>query len=226
MKSSPGAVYRITHLESGRCYIGQTIQSLGTRWRQHQRQSVCVRLHRAIAKYGAEAFEVEQIGESDDKLFLDFLERFWISVHRSSDREHGFNLREGGSFGRHTEASKGLMSQKVQAAYLRPETRERLRASKLGKPLADATCKKIAAANTGKRHTEETKALLSERRKAMWQDPQYRESVTSKQNAGKRSPEARAAASEKAKAQWADPEKRRKGLEALASARAKRQSNT
>jgi group I intron endonuclease len=185
VNSSPGVVYRITHRESGRCYIGQTVQSLAVRWRQHQKQSVCIRLHRAIVKHGPAAFDVEQIGASNDKLFLDFLERFWIGAHRSTDRAHGFNLRDGGSFGTHSEASKKRMSEKVRAAYERPETRERLRASKLGKPLPLETRERIAAANTGKRATDATKAILSERRKAIWQDPDKRKELLAAQAAGK-----------------------------------------
>lgn len=221
MSNSPGVVYRITHRESGRCYIGQTVQPLAVRWRQHQKQSVCIRLHRAIVKHGPAAFDVEQIGASNDKLFLDFLERFWIGAHSATDRAHGFNLRDGGSFGTHSEASKKLMSEKVRAAYERPETRERLRASKLGKPLTLETRERIAVANTGKRATDATKAILSERRKAIWQDPSKRDSMTSKQTAGKREPIARAAASEKARAQWADPEKRKELLAAQAAGKAR-----
>ena len=77
------------------------------------------------------------------------------------------------------------MSEKVRAAYERPETRERLRASKLGKPLPLETRERIAAANTGKRATDATKAILSERRKAIWQDPEKRKELLAAQAAGK-----------------------------------------
>lgn len=214
-------IYRITHRESGRCYIGQTTRPISLRWRQHQRQSVCVRLHRAVTKYGPDAFDVEQLSVATNKLLLDFLERFWIGVHQSTDRAFGFNLRDGGSFGKHTEASKLLMSEKVRAAYLKPETRERLRASKIGKALSAETRERIAITNSGKRHSDATKDRMSSLRSTLWQDPEYRSTVTAAQTAGKRSPEARAAAAEKSRAQWAEPEKRKALLAAQAAGKAR-----
>lgn len=218
--TSLGVIYRITHRESGRCYIGQTTQSIDQRWRQHQRQSVCIRLHRAISKYGPESFDVERLGAADSKLQLDFLERFWIGVHQATDRASGFNLREGGSFGKHTDASKRLMSQKTKAAWNCPELRQAWIEARR-RPCKPEVAAKIAASNTGKRATGQTKAVLSGVRATLWQDPTYRETVTAAQTAGKRKPEARAAAAEKSRAQWADPEKRKALLAAQAAGKAR-----
>lgn len=220
-----GVVYIVTHLASGRVYVGQTKQSVRARWAQHCSQPHCARLHRAIKKYGPDAFSVGVVAQADAQDSLDAAEVFFIEQMRATDRDKGFNLMTAARGGRHTAESRNKMSQALTAAWDDPEKRARWSASRR-RPCRLDVAAKIAASNTGKRHTEETKALLSERRKEMWRDPQIREAMTSKQTARKRSPEARAEAAEKAKAQWADPERRRKGLEALAAARAKRHSNT
>lgn len=80
-------------------YIGQTIQPLGKRWKQHKRSikgnEVCT-IHRAIAKYGEENFTIECLRECD-KEELNKLEKYYIAEYNSYKK--GYNETIGGNGG-------------------------------------------------------------------------------------------------------------------------------
>jgi hypothetical protein len=79
-----GIIYLLTHKETGRKYVGQTTQSLRVRLNKHRNVNGCPYIFNAIAKYGLEAFKVEEIGWSLDKEVLDVLETELIDQHQSS----------------------------------------------------------------------------------------------------------------------------------------------
>ena len=61
-----GTVYKITNNVTDKCYIGQTVSSIGRRWSQHvyNANSVarkCRFLENSIRKYGAENFTIVAI---------------------------------------------------------------------------------------------------------------------------------------------------------------------
>lgn len=85
---------------NGKVYIGQTKYSISDRWKQHIFCSKNPKyatyhnyLHRAIRKYGAEAFTVEQVEECDNAI-LDEREKFWISELDTFG--NGYNMTVGG----------------------------------------------------------------------------------------------------------------------------------
>lgn len=95
-----GYIYRIYHIESGRSYIGQTVFPLETRFKQHiynahTKTSASYNQHikRAIRKYGADAFDIEEIEQCNNSL-LDEREKYWIAHFDSV--KHGFNMTYGG----------------------------------------------------------------------------------------------------------------------------------
>ncbi len=202
-------------------YIGQTTQPLARRWRQHQRQAECVRLHRAVLKHGPEAFSIERLVTGESKLQLDMLERFWIGVHQATDRAYGYNLKDGGSAGKCSDETRKRMSENWWKRDMDPGYRKKLSDAKKGRQVSAETRDRLAKSNTGKRHSDDTVAVMSDVRRNLWQDPNYRAAVTAAQNAGKRTPEARAAAAAKTRAQMADPEKRKRMLEAMAAGKAR-----
>jgi group I intron endonuclease len=84
-------VYKITNLINGKVYIGQTIQSLKKRWRDHcHPNSDCSKLARAIQKYGKENFTIEEIENCSDMDSLNKAEEYWIKEHNSI--ENGYNI--------------------------------------------------------------------------------------------------------------------------------------
>lgn len=90
-------IYKITNTLNGKVYIGQTETTVARRWTRHcARNSHCTFLRNAIQKHGRAAFTVETVLSS---LTLDYAleqERALISELKTTERECGYNLSEGG----------------------------------------------------------------------------------------------------------------------------------
>ena len=92
-----GYIYKVTNTINGKVYIGQTIRTIPVRWEEHvkysfssvQGKSYNSILHRAIRKYGADAFTVEEVEQCDDE-FLSERETYWIRHYDSTNR--GYNV--------------------------------------------------------------------------------------------------------------------------------------
>jgi len=80
----------------------------------------------AIKKYGSDNFEYEILAQCTDQLTADELENKYIIEYNSRDPEIGYNLKEGGSFGKHSEETKKKISATLseQAAEWSPEKLE------------------------------------------------------------------------------------------------------
>ena len=155
-----GVIYKITS-PSGKSYIGQTKRSFEKRWTEHCKlEGTCIILENAIEKYGAESMRKEILLEINDS-FLDSYEQRFIELFETLE-PFGYNVRNGGSNGIHSE-----------------ESRKRMRESKLGelnhnfgKPRTESTKKAISIAKSGEKHhffgkhlTEEHKLNLSKSHK-------------------------------------------------------------
>lgn len=218
---SYGIIYLVTHNESGKMYIGQTTKTIKARWAGHQLGAECVLLHNAINKYGPENFEISELDFAGSKEELDNLEIFWIDFLGTRRREVGYNLRGGGSFGKHSPESKQKMVVSLKKAYAcDPTLRKRMSASRVGKPLSAEHRAKIAASNTGVTPDEATRLKMAAIKKAAWADPVYAAKIVAAQNAGKNCLEFREQASIKNKALWQDPEKRALLLKTQAAGKA------
>jgi group I intron endonuclease len=137
-----GFIYKITNKENGMIYIGQTIQTLEDRWRQHRKKSsTCLYLKRAFEKYGIDNFIFEMIcccHDTDlDKLEIQYMTEF------NSIVPNGYNLREGGNSGRHNEETKKKISDALKG-------RTDIIRHQLGKPVTAETKKKISDALKGR----------------------------------------------------------------------------
>jgi group I intron endonuclease len=116
-------VYLIFCPESGKGYVGQTVQTLEKRWYRHcadARKEVGYFLHRAIRKYGEDAFELSILAETDNLLELNRLETEHIKK-QNTKVPNGYNLTEGGegnSGHQHTPETKA----KIAAAHLGVQT--------------------------------------------------------------------------------------------------------
>lgn len=215
-----GRIYCITHKETGRVYIGQTVSSVAQRWASHKSQSVCVLLHRAIVKYGADAFSVQEIDTAYSKDELDELEIFYIGMYGSTKRPNGFNLMSGGSFGKHSDESKQKMSVSVCKAYENPEFKAKLSAAKLGVKHTPERVANVVAALTGKKASDKAKKSLSNARIKLWKDPVARENMRQASIAARKSEEYKATVAANTNAQWADPEQKEKLKAAQAAGKA------
>ena len=143
-----GWIYRITHIDSDKSYVGQTVD-LEKRWKEH-----CLAannpdrysgksLHYAMRKYGLEKFRIDVVEQCDDSQLND-REKFWIKEFRTNvvDGGVGFNLNEGG-------VCSSLWKDKISKAQ-RGE-----KSAWFGKKHSDATKEKIRAAHLGRKFTKE-----------------------------------------------------------------------
>ena len=122
-----GIIYVITNKINGKQYVGQTTVSLQKRFIAHICNSKVhgYKLARAIVKYGKDNFEVTEFATCFSKEALDQLE---IELIAEWDLiKNGYNLKTGGSHGKHTEESRKAMSRGITK-----EIREQLSKAKMG----------------------------------------------------------------------------------------------
>ncbi len=135
---SYGIIYKITNELNGKVYIGQTIQTLEARKKQHERD--CPHrdylIYRAFRKHGIEHFLYEKIDEAQNLEELNEKEIYWID-HYEAFGDGGYNMTSGGE-----------KKWKVSA-----ETREKMSKARRGKkhgPLTDEQKKNISNGRKGK----------------------------------------------------------------------------
>ena len=109
-----GYIYRIKNKIDNKTYIGQTIQDLEDRWRDHlNKHSNCRYLKSAFKKYGVDNFEFQLVCITFDNCLDDmeikYIERYNCLV------PNGYNLRLGGNSGKHNEETK----RKIAATLLK-----------------------------------------------------------------------------------------------------------
>jgi group I intron endonuclease len=159
-------IYKITNRINGKIYIGQTVRSLQYRWKCHRHANDNCVFHKAIRKYGAENFTVEQIDTACDGEELNRKEKYWIAYYNST-LPNGYNSTDGGD--------NCFVSEAV-----RKKQSERRKGVPTGRKL-------YGEANPfyGKTHSEETRRKLSEhaKRRTGEKNPFYGHSLTESQKA-------------------------------------------
>lgn len=91
-------IYSITHRVSGKRYIGQTGCGLKRRRELHRhyaKRSSQDAIHRAIRKYGEEAFDWRVEANCGSKERMNSMERFFIALFETQGRR-GYNMTSGG----------------------------------------------------------------------------------------------------------------------------------
>lgn len=114
-----GLVYKIENLINGKVYIGITRNGIsgrypGSSWKSSSARSRLVK--KAMAKYGADNFEISIIEECSVELLAE-REIYYIQI-LSSFTPHGYNLTKGGE----------------HCKIVSDETKEKISMSKMGKP--------------------------------------------------------------------------------------------
>lgn len=143
-------IYKIINLVNDKVYIGKTTKTLEKRFYEHCYQyKTKTKIKNAITKYGKDNFKIEEI-ECCDNSISNEREIFYINYYDSIN--NGYNLTTGGD-----GASLGDIN-----VSKRPEVREKLKYSFLGKRHTDETKKKISEKLKGVKLKEETKKKISE----------------------------------------------------------------
>jgi group I intron endonuclease len=147
------ALYRITHRQSGKDYVGISVE-YKARWAEHKRASRqggtrCPKLYNALRKHGPDAFDWKVIAWARNFEAGCKLER----MARHLGLGDAYNCTDGG------EGVVGLkMSEK---------TREILRKANTGRVHSEETKRRISDGNKGKVVSDSTKSLLSAARKGI-----------------------------------------------------------
>lgn len=158
--------YKVSHIETGKSYIGITKNNLKVRWGAHvsSGRKITVRstlISRAIAKHGKEAFKVEHIASATTLEDLCALECLLIA-QEGTMVPHGYNLVAGGKGG-FNPSSETLAKMSAVRTGRRPspETRARMGEAQRGRTIPAEVREKMRVAATGRQHTEETKLKIS-----------------------------------------------------------------
>lgn len=95
-----GYIYKITNKINHKPYVGKTVDSINSRWRDHiydafTNHSLCL-IHNAMRKYGLENFTIEELEQcSADE--LSEREQYWIKTLNSYFKTgYGYNMTYGG----------------------------------------------------------------------------------------------------------------------------------
>lgn len=181
-------IYLLTNKINNKIYIGQTWLELADRMgREGGLYSNSPYLYAAIQKHGYLNFEYTVLATTEDQAEADRLEAEFIVQYNSKDNTVGYNLKDGGRGGRHSEKSKAKISASLKAKVWSDEALEAK--SKTGKawlgrkrgPHTEERKKEISehskewhANNThpmlGKEHTSEAKEKMGEASKKAWKN--------------------------------------------------------
>lgn len=122
-----GIIYMITS-PSGKKYIGQTVQPLENRWKQHidaskrEYKDNCKVLNKSLRKYGEKHFLIELLEECEQE-YLNERELFYIEKYNTIV-PNGMNIKRGGS--NQHEDTKKKISDSLKGKNVSYETRLKL----------------------------------------------------------------------------------------------------
>jgi group I intron endonuclease len=104
-------IYIIKNIINGKLYVGQTDNPFG-RWSRHKYNSTRYKypIYLAMQKYGIDKFQFVPIENFTTQEEVDIAEIFWINLLETRNNKFGYNIKEGGSHGKHSEESKKKMS--------------------------------------------------------------------------------------------------------------------
>ena len=149
IKNKYNTIYLLENIINGKKYVGQTWYSCQNRMQKNgsgYRNSIY--LYGALKKYGTSNFKYTILGTAQTQEEADLLEIFYIDKLDSRNSEKGYNIRAGGSAGKHSD-----------------ETKSKISKSLTGLRRSEETCRKISKLHLGLRkppHSEEWKINNSE----------------------------------------------------------------
>ena len=176
-----GFIYLATS-PSVKTYVGQTIRNIDERFKEHQKEySGCPAFAAAIKKHGWENFIIDYYECPDDELDK---HETWLIRLMGTLAPGGYNLKEGGSHGKHSEESKKKLSDSNTGKIRTEETKKKISEAQIGeknhqygkigklhhnygKTLSEETKKKLSEAKLGEKHHMHGKQLSKETKNRM-----------------------------------------------------------
>jgi group I intron endonuclease len=156
-------VYLIHNIKNNKIYVGKTI-SLKRRWSNHlsfaRNKTTNQFIHRAIRKYGVDNFIFCFVQKLFSNKECAEAERYWIKYYDSRNPKYGYNLTDGGD---------GSIGRKQTTA-----TREKISARKKNTMLANDN------PFYGKKHTTQTKAIISSKNTGLKRTDAFRKEKSSR----------------------------------------------
>jgi group I intron endonuclease len=167
---------------NGHRYVGLSARGIDARWREHVRASnrgSAHVFHRAIRKYGADAFEHELLERMTTEAGAKRAEQLWIE-RLGTQTPNGYNVSSGGESSAgavRSPETRALLAVKCRGWTHTPEARVKIAEAQRGKPSrmlgrtqsVEARAK-ISSSQTGRaptrgmsgrRHSDETRAKMS-----------------------------------------------------------------
>jgi group I intron endonuclease len=172
------AVYAITHLRSGKLYVGASAD-VERRFRDHRSllrygDHHSSRLQTEWNQFGEDAFSFEMVEKccienlwERERFHIDFAREVGIPLYNVPLEEHRRKMSETRLGMTHSEETKRKMSE-----------------THLGKKFPEETRRKMSEARLGKNHSEETRQKISEANRRKWQDPIWREENLARKRGG------------------------------------------
>jgi group I intron endonuclease len=142
------SLYVITNIINNKKYIGYTLKTIETRWKEHvktaHKTKTCKRyISASIRKYGKDNFTLECMGTAPTIEKAKLFEKRLIFIFRSYI--DGYNMTEGGDgSGLHTEEYKQKMSKLLKGRIFSEETKRKMSISAKGKKKSPETVKRRA----------------------------------------------------------------------------------
>lgn len=147
-------VYLITNTLNGKKYVGFSSWGKDERWIRHKseaRRGVKYPLYHSMRKYGEEFFEIVLLEDWETIEEAKEAEKWWIKILDTTNREFGYNIKDGGEGNELPESTK----EKISLARLRyweehPEKKEEMSIRLKGKKLSPEHCENMRKGKTGK----------------------------------------------------------------------------
>jgi group I intron endonuclease len=186
-------IYLITNVINNKIYVGQTWQSLDKRWLSGHGYRESTYFNSAIQKYGADSFKYEILALCSNQDNANYLEDYYMELYNSRDKNIGYNLKEGGSHGKHSEETKQKISIAHTGKFVSEETKQKLREINTGKTLSEDVRRKISQQNMGNQNnlgktaSAETKQKLSQTHMGLITSDETRQKISAANKGKKRS---------------------------------------
>lgn len=158
-------VYSIKCTIDSKLYIGSTSKTFSYRWRQwkyHLRKGSASNKHlqNAWNKYGEDAFEFSVLEVIEDKEIVLEREQYYIDLRNVTDTDIGYNVNKNASS--HRLGSKQSEETKEKLRGKTPWNKGKKNEYSLG-PHSEEAKEKMREKALGKKHTETTRKLISEK---------------------------------------------------------------